>query len=166
MRIPTLIATLLLTACATSAAPLYGPATTSASRGYIDTQIEGNRWRVTFQGGRNISRDTVETMLLYRAAELTQTQGYDWFETVSRDTDTTVSRAYEPRFRPSVGIGYGRYYNPWWVDWQINTGRVDTETRVVATAEILMGKGVKPASNTRAYTASEVVANLRDQVTR
>lgn len=155
---------MVLAGCAT-AAPVYGPATTASSAGYVDTQIEDGRWRVSYQGSRSADRDKVETYLLYRAAELTLSQNYDWFETVSRNTDAKTSTVYGgPAYHPAFGLGYGRLYDPWWVDWQLGRSRWDTETRYVATAEIVMGKGAKPADNPRAYEAKEVLAHLRGKV--
>lgn len=58
-----------VTAC-TTATP-YQPATLNhpAAGGYSDQQIEANRSRVTFAGNSMTSRQTVETFLLYRAAQ-------------------------------------------------------------------------------------------------
>src|SRR5579872_2803016 len=58
--------------------------------GFTDQRIEADRYRVTFQGNSVTSRKTVETYLLYRAAELTLAQGYDWFEAAERHTDKSV----------------------------------------------------------------------------
>src|ERR1700679_1252731 len=76
-----------LAACET--ATPYQPLNPAAasSGGYSDTKLEQDRWRVTFAGNSMTSRETVETYLLYRAAELTVAQGYDWFETVQLQTD-------------------------------------------------------------------------------
>jgi len=43
----------------------------SSAGGYSETKLEGDRWRITFAGNSMTSRETVETYLLYRAAELT-----------------------------------------------------------------------------------------------
>ncbi len=55
--------------------------------GFSDQRLDGDHFRVTFEGNSLTSRETVETYLLYRAAELTVAQGFDWFEMVDRHTD-------------------------------------------------------------------------------
>src|SRR5258705_13439005 len=80
-------ALLALAACET--ATPYQPQMrgNEVSGGYRDRQIEANRFRITFSGNSMTSRDTVETYLLYRAAELPLQHGYDWFEMADRQTD-------------------------------------------------------------------------------
>ena len=88
----------------------YQPLNPSAAQagGYSETKIEQDRWRVTFRGNSMTSRETVETYLLYRAAELTIGQGYDWFETVQRQTDKHTDAVVDP-------IGpYGYGWSPYW----------------------------------------------------
>ncbi|WEK42740.1 MAG: hypothetical protein P0Y64_15400 [Candidatus Sphingomonas colombiensis] len=78
---------LLVSGCATETT--YRPATGKGfyRTGYSDRQIESNRWLVTFAGNTVTDRDTVERYLLYRAAELTLQNGYDYFVMVDRTTD-------------------------------------------------------------------------------
>src|ERR1700683_4481719 len=64
--------------------------------GYSELKIEQDRWRITFRGNDMTSRETVETYLLYRAAELTVSQGDDWFETVDRQTDKHSQTQVDP----------------------------------------------------------------------
>ena len=83
--IPIMAAALIfLGACAT--ATPYQEAVNS-NNGYENQQIETNRWAISFSGNSLTDRQTVETYLLYRAAELTQQNGYDNFQIVSRETD-------------------------------------------------------------------------------
>ena len=49
----------------------------SHDQGYSETQIDANRWHVTFRGNSVTPKQTVEDYLLYRAAELTAAHGYD-----------------------------------------------------------------------------------------
>ena len=72
---------LFLAAAATAAVVLGGCATATpyqplqpgwtASGGFSERQIEPNRWQVSFSGNSLTSRQTVETYLLFRSAELT-----------------------------------------------------------------------------------------------
>jgi hypothetical protein len=58
-----------------------------AMGGYVEQQLEANRYRLSFAGNSVTKRETVETYLLYRAAELTLAQGYESFSVVQRATD-------------------------------------------------------------------------------
>ena len=63
----------------------------ATSGGYSEIRVEPDRWRVSFQGNTLTSRETVEAYLLFRSAELTVQQGYDWFEMVDRHTSADLS---------------------------------------------------------------------------
>lgn len=147
------------------------------SGGYSDQRIEANRYRVTFAGNSMTSRETVETYLLYRAAELTRDRGYDWFVMADRDTErrsrTYVDRPFSPgpwgfwgpRWR-FYGRGFGwRTWDPFWGDpfWDRSVD-IRTVDRYEASAEIVMGRGRKPGNDTRAFDAQDVVRNLQSRV--
>ena len=143
--LPVAIAALaLLGACAT--ATPYQAAMDSSSRGYSEQQIENNRFRVQFSGNSLTDRKTVETYLLYRAAELTKLNGYDHFRVVHRDTDP---------FWPRWG-----YYDPYW-----GPAQYRESTRYMASAEILMGKGPKP-DDAAYFDADQVLMNLSGSIVR
>jgi hypothetical protein len=95
---------------ATPYQPLHARGT-QASGGYFDHQIEANRWQVGFKGNELTSRQTVERYLLYRAAELTTTQGYDWFEAVERHTDKKTEGYAVP---DPYYAGFDGYWGPRW----------------------------------------------------
>jgi hypothetical protein len=152
----------LLAACA-SQTP-YGPQDASGY-GYAETRIESNRFRVAFSGNSLTDQETVETYLLYRAAELTLERGYDWFEIVERDTDANrriVGTGPYPGFHRSAfhyryfhpAYGWYPWYDPFWND--VSYREV---TRYQADAEVFMGRGQK-SDSPRAYDAREVQANL------
>ena len=171
-----LLATAALAACET-ATPYQPVASGNAQAGgYSEARIETNRWRVTFQGNSLTSRQTVEDYLLYRAAELARSQGYDWFEAVDRATDRHVDTYATPEpvdygWRPYwryYGLGRG-WIDPLWDDpFFSRWGPTDFQTveRYQASAEIVMGHGAKPAGNHRAFDASEVIANLSSRIVR
>ena len=52
---------------------------TGATGGYSDARIDANTFLVEFHGNGFTSRQTVETYLLYRCAEVTVEAGYDFF---------------------------------------------------------------------------------------
>jgi hypothetical protein len=141
--------------------------------GYTDQQIEPNRFRVTFSGNAVTSRETVETYLLYRAAQLTVDRGFDWFEMADRATERNTNTYATQPFGPGP---YGYWGPSWrysnrdgpWREWDPNWGNpfwagavnVTTVNRYEAAAEIVMRRGPKPADNVRAFDARTVVANL------
>jgi hypothetical protein len=168
---------LAVSACMT--ATPYRPATGSGTMrtGYSDQQIENNRFRVSFAGNSITSRETVERYLLFRAAELTVQNGDDYFVLADRDTEKKT------RTYATPGIGGGFYGGPWggwgpswryyrprfgWRSWDPFWGDPffdrDIDIRTVeqyeAIAEIVTGRGPKPADNVRAFDAREVMNRL------
>jgi len=170
MAAATVAAVMSLAACQT--ATPYKPLNAgAASGGYSELKLEQDRWRVTFSGNSMTSRQTVESYLLYRAAELTTAQGYDWFETVDRRVDKQSQTYVEPvgpysyGWRPSwryYGRGFGwRTWDPYrggpfWAD-QID---VQTINKYEASAEVIMRRGPKPIGEPRAFDAREILANV------
>jgi hypothetical protein len=170
-------AALALDACetATPYQPLNAPGA-QASGGYFDHQIEANRWQVGFKGNALTSRETVERYLLYRSAELTLAQGYDWFEAVDRHTDKKTETYAEPDpfyagwggywgprwglYRPSYGWRYGYWGDPFWGPGPVDLNQVD---QYQATAEILMGHGEKP-NDRQAFDARSVMQHLGNAI--
>lgn len=163
-----------LTACetATPYQPLHKDS--KVYGGFTDERLDADHFRVSFRGNGLTSRSTVENYLLYRAAELTIQGGGDWFETEDHHTD-----AKEHTFVDSYGPwGYG-YFHPYWSVWGPGWGRrgfwggpywdpafdVETVQRFDATAEIVIGRGPKPA-DPRAFTAREVLSNLGPHIKR
>lgn len=178
------VAALSLAACAT--ATPYQPAGAGRGGGYAEQRLENDRFRVSFSGNSVTSREDVETGLLLRAAELTAQSGFDWFATVNRATDRdTRFQSTGPSY-PGSGFGspfYSRYGGYWGPSWRYYNrsglwspwgdpfwSRSDFDVRQVdryeATAEIIMGKGPKPANDANAFDARDVIANLGSRVTR
>lgn len=159
----------LLAACAT--ATPYQAATPDARYGYSERAIEGNRYALTFRGNALTERDTVESYLLLRAAELTLDKGYDYFIVSQRATDGASRlvpfggpsrygfNPYYSWYAPHWG--WRPYYDPFWDD---TTYR--EVTRYEATAEIVMFKGQKPANDAQAFDARQVRENLAGKVVR
>ncbi len=163
---------LAIAGCATQ--PPYKPASSYTGSGYTDQIIESNRFQVTFRGNSVTPRDEVETFLLYRAAELTLENGFDYFVVVQRDTET------RSRSRPlgfgshysRYGFGYS-YFHPrrgWYGAYDPFWGRhgysYDQITKYEATAEVLMHNGEKPKDALRAFDARDVVKNIGPTITR
>ncbi len=169
-------AALTLAACAT--ATPYQPAGFNGQRGgYAEQQLENDRFRVTFAGNSVTSREQVEMSLLLRAAELTEQSGYDWFATVNRATDRDVSYQtlgdpfYGSRYSPYWGPSWRYYRRGFWSPWNDPFwGRPNHDIREIdrfeASAEIVMGRGPKPAGDPNAFDAREVISNLGPRLPR
>lgn len=153
---------LFLAACAspTPYAPLFD------RYGYAEQQIEDNRYRVTFTGNTVTAKETVETYLLYRAAELTRARGYDYFELTDRDTEKSTRylsnyttfghfRSRHDRFGLSHSAGPG-----------FVTGTSRPITEYEATATILLFRGRKPDEKAQAYDARDVLNRLGPTIRR
>ncbi|MCW5724333.1 MAG: hypothetical protein KIS81_05190 [Maricaulaceae bacterium] len=161
----------LVTACA-GPTP-YQPADT-AGRGYQEVRIEQDRYRVSFSGNTLTDRETVETYLLYRAAELTLERGFDHFSVVQRATDTERrTQATGPYYGPWHHSGFWvhyRYFHPrygWygWYDPFWDDRRYRETTRYEASAEIVMGRGARP-DGVEYFDAREVTSNLGPRIQR
>ena len=168
-----------LAACET--ATPYQPLNPSqkSQGGYSDQQIEANRFRVSFSGNSVTSRETVEKYLLFRSAELTLAQGDDWFETTDRQSDKTTEIVAAPS---AWGCGYGpgwcggywgprwRYYRhgAWasWGPWMHEPLELSETSEYSAMAEIVLGKGPKPANDPKAFDARDVLSHLATGIQR
>jgi hypothetical protein len=161
-----------LAACAT--ATPYQPInpTNASAGGYSDAKLDNTHWRVIFAGNTVTSRETVERYLMYRAAELTVSQGFDWFASIDQQTDKRTTAYIDSGF----GYGYGGYWHPYWRyrgyyggwgAWGAYGGpaTVTTFDRYEVTAQIVMGRGPKPPDG-RALDAHEVMMNLGPGIER
>ena len=167
-------AVLALGACATSTT--YAPANERSAYGFSEQRIENDRFRITFRGNSSTTRETVETYLLYRAAELTLENGYDHFVVVEDETErstsyrgTTDPFGYGPGGafgyygfgRPFPYYGYGYRWGPGASDFDIRE-----RNRYSTIAYIVMGRGAKPEGEVAAYDARQVQTNLGPTIVR
>jgi hypothetical protein len=71
----------LLGGCATT----YQPK--GLSGGFSEIALDSTTWRVSFDGNGYSDRGTIEAYLMFRAAELTNEKGFDWFTLNERQGD-------------------------------------------------------------------------------
>jgi hypothetical protein len=160
--------TLGLAACET-ATPYQPLASGNAIYGgFTDKRLDDTHFRVTFQGNAVTSREQVDNDLLYRAAELTVQNGFDWFEMVDRNThDRTTSYVvggyWAPYWRVHGRWGWGGPWGPWG---PYDDADFETLDQYLAVADIGMGHGPRPAGDARAFDARQVMQNLSAQITR
>jgi hypothetical protein len=149
--------------------------------GYSDERLAPDRFLVRFHGNEMAARDLVEGYLLYRAAELTVQNGYDWFSIVDRHTEHDVQTYVQPdpTYHPWYGSNYGYWRPHWryhrsgagWDVWHPEYGtpfwadrlNVQTLESFEAEAEIVLHKGV-PAEGERSFDARAVMTNLAPRI--
>lgn len=154
----------VLAACAPNPTP-YGAAQGRYGYGFGEQQIEQNRFRVTFSGNSDTPRSVVENYLLYRAAEITKAQGYDYFVVANDDTEpNTRYRGYSDGFGGYGSFGYWRGGPFFGVG--ASYGDAYPVTRYTSYADIVLMRGAKDPTNVRAFTASEVLARIGPTLVR
>jgi hypothetical protein len=163
MRTAAAIALLVVTACATPTP--YKPALTPNDEGYTTQQIESNRFRISFKGNSLTNRQTVDTYMLYRAAEVTLQSGFDYFVIVNKDVDkNTAYENYGDDLAWGWGGGWGwrHRFGPGFgggIDYSRPISSYD------AIADIVAYRGQKP-NNPSAYDAHEVTAAVGPTIVR
>lgn len=137
----------LASACA-SQAPTYQSRDDGGRYGYAEMQVQPNRMRISYNGDTITPRETVETYLLYRAAEATLERGFDYFVIVAHDADENTrydATGARPRFG---GISYREVSNH------------------TAMAEIVMFMGETPPPIANVYDARQVEQSLEARIVR
>lgn len=184
-RILALAMTLLAAGCVTPTPyqPYRAENAGGVHGGYSDRQLGPASFRVRFHGNELTSRDRVEGYMLYRAAELTLRQGYDWFLIVDRHTehDRETTIAPDPDYDPYYGAAYAWWRPHWrysqngsWVVWHPEYDHRfwarDVDVRTIesfeAEADILLRRGPIPADEVRAFDARRVKADLEPSIER
>jgi hypothetical protein len=138
----------------------YQPATTEKGEGYTTQRIEQNRFRISFRGNSVTSRQTVDTYMLYRAAEVTLQNGGDYFLVVNKDVDkNTGYESYGDDLAWGWGGGWGWRHHGFGGFGGYGGGYDYTRpiNTYDAIADIVTNKGQKPANNPYAYDAREVL---------
>ena len=134
-------------------------------RGYAEQAIEDDRYRISFSGNTLTSRETAETYMLYRAAEITLQRRYDHFVVVDSGVErrttfvsTTTgfgSLAGFRSFHRGSPFGFGGFAT--------TTSR--SRDRYEAFANIVMRSGDKPSDDPDAYDAQNVLETLAPTIT-
>jgi opacity protein-like surface antigen len=160
-------AAVALAACATSSAPPpYAAAASATAAGYSETQIESNRYFVTYRAPRGADAAVLQDYALLRAADLTLQNGGEWFWVDRRTTDEETARSggssvgigvgggsYGRRSGASVGVG---------LNFPLGGGQSGPQARS-ATLEMRIGEGPKP-DDPNAFDARSIATNLRSRI--
>lgn len=159
--IPLLLGAIALTGCAagpTAYRPFDGGA------GYAEQQIDAGTWRVRFAGNYETPRETVETYLLYRAAEIMRFGGVDRFVVLDREIERTVTyqsigtHAYHGsdfRHRRYFRHGFGRRF-----DHRGGSGDYYALSRYTGYATVRRFTGGPVPDDFPVYDARQVIENL------
>lgn len=155
-----LLACALLAGCATGTQTPYQPMQNNG--GFSELRLEPNRFRVNFVGNSLTTREDVENHLLFRIAELTLSQGFDYF--VLSENDTEASTMY---LETMTGYDtFDPFYPRYWPRTGFATGTAMPITSYKAQANVVMFKGTKPETDLYAYDAREVQASLAPLIRR
>jgi hypothetical protein len=149
-----------LAACA-SVPPPYTAAASSGAVGYSETQIEANRYFVTYRAPSGADAALLQDYALLRAADITLENGREWFWVDRR----TVDERYSDSRGPSVGVGVGGG------SWGRHSGASvgvgvslpiggSGHRAYAATLEVRFGEGPRP-DEPNTYDARAVSTNLR-----
>jgi hypothetical protein len=155
-----IVAAAFLSACAST--PTYTPAATERASGYSETQIENNRYFVTYRARNGADAQLIEDYAMLRASEITLERGRDWFYVDRRNVDVSESR----NSGPSIGIGvgggnYGRSSGvSGGVGFSFPLGGQGAAQATNAQLEIRLGEGAKP-NEPNAYDAHSLSSALR-----
>ena len=142
----------------------YAPRTVGQVTGYTDRELAHNRYRVTFTGNTVTPRETVESYLLLRAAEVTRAAGYTSFIFDTRNTKARTSVQTIPT-GPDYDPFWGRRHFGYWGGYGYGYGfdaafDVVVRTNYQAYAEIVLLTPEQAAKEPRALNAADVIAHL------
>lgn len=166
-------ATLLMIGCQSST--VYKQAQ-NGQFGYSDTKLDDKIYRVNFRGNSITSRETVETYMMYRVAQLTLEKGYTHFKILSRDHKILTS--FDSNYRSNAFLGpyvtgyygfnsyrfpYYSYGYPWSYGYGFNI-QLDTRRRYESIAYVKVENITSPA-NVEYQNADLVIKFLMDKIT-
>lgn len=126
--------------------------------GYRTEKVGNEHFLVSFAGNEVTSRETVESFLLYRAAQVTVQSGNDYFVVVNRDTErsTTYWFTGDP-----LGAWWPYYYTSAFVPGPFPAAQAARPVdSYKAVATIAVGKGAKPGNLANSYEARAVLRTL------
>ena len=142
----------------------YQPRLEGQDTGYTDRALTQNRYRITFTGNSATPRETVESYLLLRAAEVARAAGYPSFMFDTRDTRANTTVQTVPYGPPPPGPYWGfrggwGYWGGW--GWPYDPAMdVVVRTNYEAYAEIVLLRPDQAAHEPRAINAADVIAHI------
>jgi hypothetical protein len=141
----------------------YQPRLEGQVTGYTDRALTQNRYRVTFTGNSVTPRETVESYLLLRAAEVTRAAGFTHFVFDTRNTRANTSVQTVPYFPPPDPFWGRRSHFGYWGSWgwpYEPAQDIVVRTNFEGYAEIVLLNADQVGKETRAINAAEVIARI------
>lgn len=144
----------------------YAPRLEGQATGYTDRALAQNRYRITFTGNTATPRETVETYLLLRAAEVARAGGATHFMFDTRNTRANTTVQTVPYGPPPDPYWWGRpRYGYWggWGGWGFPYDPMQdvvVRTNYEAYAEIVLLTADQAAREPRALAAADVISRL------
>ncbi|MCG6154043.1 CC0125/CC1285 family lipoprotein [Leptospira bandrabouensis] len=148
-----LLTSIILLGC--SCATLYQPE--SFSGGYYETQIDEATFNIKFNGNGYTSYDKVEIYLLYRAAEITNKHGFNYFIIVSSNIDFNT-QYFKENDSFSVTKNYDGSYSG-----TINQGRVHSIRKPYGNI-LIKGFLEEPKENKNFFNAHSLLDYLAKEI--
>lgn len=151
----------------------YVQADDPGETGYRTTRITDDVVRVSFRGNASTDRETVETYLLYRAAQVAMDTNHPWIEIRSADVETDLDlRGYNTwRSAPGFyGYPFGRnfvaypYYTTFGRDFYETRTRVDVDKSYSAMAYVQLHEERPADDHQNVFDAAQVVGNLSSKI--
>ncbi len=135
--------------------------------GFVDSSLGKDTFRVSYQGNGYTSRHTVSNYLLYRCAEITIENGYDYFQTLGESQwskDSIVSTPGQFHYNSS-GYVSGNYYYGKGRGYYVPGVNIPI-SKPAASAIIRLYKGQIPNGLYGAYDAKTLMESLEPEIVR
>jgi hypothetical protein len=137
--------------------------------GFEDSRIDESTFLVSFRGNGYTSAERVETLLLYRCAEITRDSGFDYFVLLREEATSSQSVEQTPGHYTARTTGSAQAYDGGAYGASTTTGTYSPGTQIAVTrhgasARIRAFKGARPSEDPNAFAADSVLKYLAPQV--
>ena len=135
--------------------------------GFDQTKIDDNTFDINVTGNGFLTRQKAENYLLRRCAEITDSDGYDYFIIVKHNVEEIVSEYTIPEQSAiAISDAISAQNNVTTMNSSIRTGQIITVRKYNAYARMQVFKGEKPTNNENAFYAKAVLENLPQESRR
>lgn len=151
-----LCALVLALAACTTPPTVYQPAAQPGAMGWRQTQIEADRYRVSFRANPDLAPPQVEDMARRRAAEIARQAGATWFRVVNVSTERAGGSG-----NRGTGVGVGGSTGSYGSSVGLGLSfDLSPDSRYYETTmEILLGHGPKP-DDSQTYDVASLLEHL------